>query len=154
MVLETTNYDCPYVRKHYSAKNMQAQQREAAAKGVVWLTTASNAAGEQGSVNAGPGQRAHQEPRCRAGRRADRPAKQDRARLWRHRDAAHVHHRCQGHAGLQGRHRLDPVVDTADIPKAKQYVRVALDEVLAGKPVAEASTRPYGCTMKYPRTST
>src|SRR6186713_3289386 len=50
VVLETTNHDCPYVRKHYNSKNMQDQQREAAAKGVVWLTTASNAAGEQGAV--------------------------------------------------------------------------------------------------------
>ncbi|MDP1748201.1 MAG: hypothetical protein Q8L22_01990 [Reyranella sp.] len=47
-----------------------------------------------------------------------------------------------------------PSADTADIAKAKQYVRVALDEVLAGKPVADASTRPYGCSLKYPRTST
>ena len=50
VVLETTNHDCPYVRKHYNAKNMQTQQREAAAKGVVWLTSASNATGEQGYV--------------------------------------------------------------------------------------------------------
>ena len=35
------------------------------------------------------------------------------------------------------------------MPKAKQYVRVALDEVLAGKPVSDASTRPYGCSLKY-----
>ena len=39
--------------------------------------------------------------------------------------------------------------NVADIPKARQYVRLALDEVLAGKPVLEASTRPYGCTLKY-----
>ena len=52
MVIETTNYECPYVRKHYSAKNMQTQQREAAAKGVVWLTSASSATGEQGYVTA------------------------------------------------------------------------------------------------------
>ena len=42
-----------------------------------------------------------------------------------------------------------PSSNQADIPKAKQYVRVALDEVLAGKPVADASTRPYGCSLKY-----
>ena len=42
-----------------------------------------------------------------------------------------------------------PSSNPADVPKAKQYVRVALDEVLAGKPVTEASTRPYGCTLKY-----
>ena len=31
-----------------------------------------------------------------------------------------------------------------DVPNAKQYVRAALDEVLAGKKVTEPSTRPYG----------
>jgi len=30
-------------------------------------------------------------------------------------------------------------------------VRAALDEVLAGKPVTDASTRPYGCNLKYGR---
>ena len=52
MVLETSNHDCPYVRKHYNSSNMQTQQREAAAKGVVWLTVASSAPGEQGYVTA------------------------------------------------------------------------------------------------------
>src|SRR5687767_10956525 len=52
VVLETTNHDCPYVAKHYRAGNMQAQQRDAAAKGVVWLTVASSATGEQGHVTA------------------------------------------------------------------------------------------------------
>ena len=95
VVLETTNHDCPYVRKHYSSKNMQDQQREAAAKGVVWLTVGIVRRRRAGRRDGRAGQRAHQEPRCRAGRRAARPAKQDRARLRRHRDAAHVHHRCQ-----------------------------------------------------------
>jgi hypothetical protein len=47
-----------------------------------------------------------------------------------------------------------PSADISDIAKAKQYVRVGLDEVLAGKPVSDSSTRPYGCSLKYPRTST
>src|SRR5207253_4174758 len=52
VVLETTNQDCPYVRKHYNSTNMQTQQREAAAKSVVWLTVASSAKGEEGFVTA------------------------------------------------------------------------------------------------------
>jgi hypothetical protein len=52
VVIETTNHDCPYVRKHYTARNMQTQQREAAAKGVVWLTSASSATGQEGYVTA------------------------------------------------------------------------------------------------------
>src|SRR6476660_839824 len=52
IVLETSNQDCPYVRKHYNSANMQTQQREAAGKGVIWLTVASSAPGEQGCVTA------------------------------------------------------------------------------------------------------
>jgi hypothetical protein len=37
----------------------------------------------------------------------------------------------------------------ADIKTAKNYVRAALDEVGAGKPVEQAVTRPYGCSVKY-----
>ena len=115
---------------------MQTQQREAAAKGVVWLTVAVLGAGRGGLRHRGAGQRAHQDAQRRAGRLAARSAKQDRARLWRHGDAAHVHHRCLGHAGLQGRHRFDPVVDVADMPRPSSMSASALDEVLAGKPVS------------------
>ena len=150
VVLETTNQDCPYVRKHYNSSNMQTQQREAAAKGVVWLTVASSAPGEQGFVTAAQANELTKTPQRRAGRLPARSAKQDRARLRRHGDAAHVHHRCLGHAGLQGRHRFDPVVRASPTCRRPSSMCVsALDEVLAGKPVSEASTRPYGCTLKY-----
>jgi len=37
----------------------------------------------------------------------------------------------------------------ADISSSTNYVKVALDESMAGKPVSTASTRPYGCSVKY-----
>src|SRR5438874_5644976 len=37
----------------------------------------------------------------------------------------------------------------ADIPNSTNYVKVALDESLAGKPVTTATTKPYGCSVKY-----
>jgi hypothetical protein len=37
----------------------------------------------------------------------------------------------------------------ADAKTAKNYVRAALSEATAGKPVAVASTAPYGCSVKY-----
>ncbi|MGD9408039.1 MAG: redoxin domain-containing protein, partial [Gammaproteobacteria bacterium] len=52
VVLEWTNHDCPYVKKHYDTGNMQALQREATAEGVVWLTIISSAPGKQGYVTA------------------------------------------------------------------------------------------------------
>ena len=51
VVLEWTNQDCPYVRKHYGSGNMQALQKDATAKDVVWLTVSSSAPGAQGHVN-------------------------------------------------------------------------------------------------------
>ena len=41
VVLEWTNDGCPYVKKHYASNNMQTLQKEAAAKGIVWLTIVS-----------------------------------------------------------------------------------------------------------------
>lgn len=154
VVLETTNHDCPYVRKHYTSRNMQDQQREAAAKGVVWLTLASNAAGEQGAVT--PAQ-ANELTRSRdAAPAAVLIDPQSRiARAYAATVTPHMYIvDAKGTLVYKGGIDSIPSSNAADIPKARQYVRIALEEVLAGKPVSEASTRAYGCTMKYPRTST
>ncbi len=37
----------------------------------------------------------------------------------------------------------------ADAATAKNYVSAALDEVIADKPVTDAQTKPYGCSVKY-----
>ncbi len=154
VVLATPNHDCPYVRKHYKGTNMQAQQREAAAKGVVWLTTASNAAGEQGAVT--PAQ-ANELTKSRDAAPAavliDPQGKV--ARAYGATVTPHMYI-IDAKGVLVYKGGIDSIRSSSvsDIPKAKQYVRVALDEVLAGKPVTEASTQAYGCTMKYPRTST
>ena len=50
VVLEWTNHECPYVRKHYGANNMQNLQREVTGAGAVWLTVISSAQGQQGYV--------------------------------------------------------------------------------------------------------
>ncbi len=52
VVLEWTNFDCPFVKKHYSAKNMQKLQADYTAKDVVWLTVNSSAEGKQGYLEA------------------------------------------------------------------------------------------------------
>ena len=154
VVLETTNHECPYVAKHYRAGNMQAQQKEAAAKGIVWLTVASSAAGEQGNVTP---QQANELTVARNAAPAavliDPQSKV--ARAYAATVTPHMYIiDAKGTLVYKGGIDSIPSSNPNDIPKAKQYVRVALDEVLAGKPVVEASTQAYGCTMKYPRTST
>src|ERR1700687_1636856 len=51
VVLEWTNNECPYTRKHYVSGNMQKLQQEATASGAVWLTVISSAPGKQGYVS-------------------------------------------------------------------------------------------------------
>lgn len=154
VVLETTNQDCPYVRKHYTSRNMQDQQRAAAAKGVVWLTLASSAKGEQGFVTA---EQANDLTKSRDAAPAavilDPQSKV--ARAYGATVTPHMYIiDANGVLAYKGGIDSIPSSNVADIAKAKQYVRVGLDEVLAGKPVAESSTRPYGCTLKYPPAST
>jgi peroxiredoxin len=154
VVIETTNHDCPYVRKHYTAKNMQTQQREAAAKGVVWLTSASSATGEEGYVTAS---QANELTKSRDAAPAA-VLLDPQSRIARAYGATVTPHMYIIDASgiLVYKGGIDSIAssDIADIAKAKQYVRVGLGEVLAGKPVGDSSTRPYGCSLKYPRTST
>jgi peroxiredoxin len=149
VVIETTNSDCPYVRKHYRSGNMQSQQREAAAKGVVWLTVAASAPGEQGYVTA-------QQANEIVARNKAAPAAvilDPQSRIARAYGATVTPHMyvIDTSGVLVYKGGIDSIVSSNvdDIPRATQYVRVALSDLLAGKPVAEASTRPYGCTLKY-----
>ena len=153
VVIETTNDGCPYVRKHYNAKNMQDQQREAAAKGVVWLTSASSAKGEQGYVTA---QQAND--LIKGWDAAPAAVLLDpQSKIARAYGATVTPHMyiidANGVLVYKGGIDSIPSSSTSDVAKAKQYVRVALGEVLTGKPVTDSSTRAYGCTLKYPRTS-
>jgi len=153
VVIETTNHDCPYVRKHYNSTNMQTQQREAAAKGVVWLTSASSATGEQGYVTAAQANELTQ-------KRGAAPAAvllDPQSKIARTYGATVTPHMyiidAKGVLVYKGGIDSIPSADVSDVPKAKQYVRVGLDELLAGKPITDSSTRPYGCSLKYPSRS-
>ena len=153
-MLETTNHDCPYVAKHYRVGNMQAQQKDAAAKGIVWLTVASSAPGEQGHVT--PAQ-----ANDLTAKRSAAPAAvlidplSKVARAYGATVTPHMYV-IDANGLLVYKGGIDSIAtsDASDIAKATQYVRIALDELQAGKPIAQASTRAYGCTLKYNRSST
>ena len=154
VVLETSNQDCPYVRKHYNSTNMQTQQREAAAKGVVWLTVASSAPGEQGFVTAA------QANELTAKRNAVPAAflLDPQSRIARAYGATVTPHMyiIDANGMLVYKGGIDSIATSSDsdIPKATQYVRVALGELQTGKPITNASTRAYGCTLKYNKKTT
>lgn len=149
VVLEWTNHDCPYVRKHYGSGNMQALQQHATAQGVVWLSVISSAPGKQGYVDG-------KEADALTAQRGASPTavlldpEGEIGRLYGARTTPHMFI-VDGEGTLRYMGGIDSIAssDTADIATATPYVKVALSELAAGKAVSDAVTRPYGCSIKY-----
>lgn len=150
VVLEWNNPDCPFVRKHYDSDNLPGLQRRATTDGVVWLMINSGAPGQQG---------------------ADYTPAQFTAWLQKYRATPTAYLRdADGKVGhlyaakttpqmfvitADGTLVYDGAIDSirstnqADIAKATNYVTAALAAVKAGKPVEQATSQPYGCSVKY-----
>lgn len=149
VVLEWTNDGCPYVQKHYNSGNMQSLQQGATSEGVVWLTVASSAEGTQGHLN---GEKANA---LIASRKAAPTAilLDATGSIGKAYDAEVTPHMYvidkTGALAFVGGIDNNPSADPATIKGAKNHVRAALDDLKAGKSVAEAITRPYGCSIKY-----
>jgi peroxiredoxin len=149
VVLEWTNQDCPYVRKHYGGGNMQQLQKDAAAKDVVWLTISSSAPGQQGHVN---GLEAEELTKSRKAAPAaflfDPDGKVGHAYDARTTPHMYVIDKA-GVIAYMGAIDDKPTSNLADLKTARPYLKEAVEAVLAGEPVKVASTRAYGCSIKY-----
>ena len=149
VVLEWTNAGCPYVQKHYESGNMQGLQKAAAKDGVVWLTLISSAPGKQGYVS--PAEAKTWKSATGAGSTAlllD-PAGQV-GHAYEAKTTPHMYV-VNGAGKLVYMGGVDdkPTADPASLKGAKNYVSAALSDVKAGRPVATAVSKPYGCTIKY-----
>lgn len=149
VVLEWVNPGCPYVRKHYDSANMQATQKGAAAQGVVWLAVNSTHPGHYDYKK--PAEMAawmkahHAAPSATL---MDSDGKIGRA--YGARTTPHLYIvDAQGTLVYAGGIDDKPSPNPADVKSAKNFVNAALAEVAAGKPVTQAATRPYGCSVKY-----
>ena len=150
VVLEWTNPGCPFVVKHYGSNNMQSLQKDATGKGVVWLSVNSTAKRHQDYLE---------------------PTKLSAKMKGEWKDASSYllmdenGKVGQAYAAKTTPHMyvIDPAgklvyaggiddkrtANPADVKTAKNFVRAALDETLAGKPVTVATAQPYGCSVKY-----
>jgi peroxiredoxin len=149
VVLEWFNPECPFVKKHYGSDNMQNLQKEYTGKGIVWLTIDSNAPGTEGSINGEQAQKimnswkTHQtalllDPDGKVGRAYGSKNTPNMVII-----------NPDGKIIYEGAIDSKATPNPADIPVSTNYVKSALDESLAGKPVSNPSTRPYGCSVKY-----
>jgi hypothetical protein len=149
VVLEWVNPGCPYVQKHYGAANMQGTQKDAAAKGVVWLAVNSTAP-EHGDYRK-PAEMAAWMTENHAAASAtlmDGDGKVGRA--YGARTTPHLFViDPAGKLVYAGAIDSKPSARVADIATATNYVKQALGESLAGKAVSTATSSPYGCSVKY-----
>jgi peroxiredoxin len=149
VVLEWTNPGCPFVVKHYGAQNMQALQKDAAGKGVVWLAVSSTAPGQSDYL--APGALA---AKYKAWGAAPAAMLMDDSgavgKVYGAKTTPHMYvidpaGKLVYAGGIDDKRSANP----DDIPRAKNFVKAALAESLAGKPVSTPTATPYGCSVKY-----
>jgi len=149
VVLEWTNNQCPFVKKHYRTGNMQATQKYATDNGAVWFSVISSAPGSQGYVTAEQGASIAKEEKSKATDVLLDPE-------------GTVGHEFQakttpdimiidksGTLVYSGGIDDKATTDDDDIKTAHNYVKAALAEVFSGKSVTTATSQPYGCGIKY-----
>ena len=149
VVLEWTNPGCPFVRKHYDSGNMPATQKDATGKNVVWLSINST---EKASSD-------YLEPARLSAWLAERKAVPTAVLMdeegtvgksYGARTTPHLYIvNPQGQLIYAGGIDSIPSARPADIEKATNYVKTGLAQALAGQPIADANTKPYGCSIKY-----
>jgi peroxiredoxin len=148
VVIESYNSDCPYCNNQYKTGAMQDLQKDLAVKGVVWLLV--------NSVN--PNNPSH---------RTDDQAKVEMAKenmsvtAWIDDSSGSVGHLygmlTTPHMFVidkSGKLVYDGAIDNQPDPfhdpkAAHNYVKEAVDDLIAGKPIAVSQTKPYGCSVKY-----
>ena len=149
VVLEWTNHDCPYVKKHYNSGNMQALQKQATADGVVWVSIISSKPGKEGHVSGGKANKLTKS-RNAAPTAVILDETSEIGMMYGAKTTPHMYIVDKtGQLVYMGGIDSIPSSNEADIAGAKNYVRVALDEMAAGKAIEESVTRPYGCSVKY-----
>lgn len=150
VVLEWFNHGCPYVKKHYETNNMQKLQAKYTKKGVEWISIVSSAPGKQGYLED-----------TKAIAKIDEMWKTSRTNTLL--DPAGEVGKLYGATNTPQMFVINPegkiaymgAIDDnsssreSSVKGAKNYVAAALDEGMAGKSISVASTKPYGCSVKY-----
>ena len=152
VILEWTNHDCPFVKRHYDTDNMQDLQREFTGNDVIWLSIISSAKGKQGYVT-------KSEAKELTVNRNAQPShvlfdsNGDVGKLYDAKTTPHMFIidevgmlRYQGAIDNLG---TTGALFSTDLSKAKNYVRDAMKSLFLGEDVIEKNTRPYGCSVKY-----
>ncbi len=149
VVLEWTNPECPFVKKHYESKNMQKLQENSKSEGVIWLSINSSAKDKQGNQTPETANTYMTTQGSNPTARLLDPSGEI-GKLYDARTTPHIFIIDQsGTLVYNGAIDDNDSANPSDVATSKNYVRAALDEVIAGKKVTMAQTKPYGCSVKY-----
>lgn len=149
VVLEWNNPGCPFVKKFYNSGEMQKLQAEIKSKGVTWISVNSGAVGKQGNMTAEEAQKYVSENKAVPDHYITDPEGAI-GTLYAAKTTPHMFViDSKGMIAYMGAIDDKPSTDSNDIAGAKNYVRAAVDSLIAGKPVEMASTQAYGCNVKY-----
>ncbi len=149
VILEWTNYDCPFVKKHNETGRLPALQKKMKEDGVVWLSICSSAPGKQGHFT-----KEQWEARMKAVDAAPAAVLLDPdgtvGKLY---DAKNTPYMVvispEGVILYTGAIDDQRGLDRSVMETAVNYVTQALDEAREGKPVSVPAVPAYGCTVKY-----
>ena len=150
VVLEWVNPECPIVQKLYNKSgNIPRLQKTYTGQGVVWLSINSAAAGKQGDYE--PAQvKSWMQQVGAAPTDYFRDPSGAVGHLYGAKNTPHIF--IIDRAGtLVYAGGIDSIAsaDPADLSRATNYVDATMADLAAGRPVAKANTRPYGCSVKY-----
>ncbi|MEL6112166.1 MAG: redoxin family protein [Pseudomonadota bacterium] len=150
VVMEWTNHGCPFVQKHYKGGNMQAIQAVAAkTDDVVWVTVISSAPGKQGHVS---GAEADALTRDR-GAMPDYVVLDEAGTIGRDYGARTTPQIfvINGGGTLKYNGAMDdnPSAKLSSLDGATNYALGAMTAVMVGDDPNPATTKPYGCSVKY-----
>ena len=146
VVVEWTNPECPFVKKHYDSGNMPRTQAKVQGKDLVWITVQTSgdasARGELVEWLGEKGAKPHFAIVDRDGAIGNAYAARTTPHMYVIDPA--------GKLRYAGAIDSKPSSNPADIAGATNYVTQAVAELRAGKPVSKPATQSYGCSVKYP----
>lgn len=148
VVLESYNSDCPFCHNQYKTGAAQALQKELAEKGVVWLMVNSVNPRNPSHRTASQAQQEWTDLKMAATAWID-DSTGTIGHLYGMKTTPHVFVVDKtGKVVYAG--AMDDQPDPVHDPKtARNYVRETVDDLLAGKPIEVAQTKPYGCAVHY-----
>nr|CAA6827879.1 MAG: PPO candidate 1 [uncultured Thiotrichaceae bacterium] len=150
LVLEWFNKDCPYVRKHYGSGNMQAVQKKYTDQDIKWLAVISSAEGKQGYLEADEALAEAEAHKMNVSAAMLLDTDGSMGRAYGAKTTPHMFViNPEGQVVYAGAIDDNDSANPAVIEDSANYVAAALDESLSGKPVTVASSRAYGCSVKY-----